>query len=408
MIVFSGNWSAFRVGASAARLFETAVRGEEGEPGAGDFSESKATFRSPAYAPRRAVYDCCFGPGGRELVGLLTNCDSKSRRHPMRPPGPSKCQTKNRFSKTMMSNALPGEIRLIGGGRRLTVEIEGQIGLPEGWLSEEESSRSATYESFRRQLDRLGRSTARRIEVHIRSTGGNVQDALLIYETLCNLASAGAEITTLCSGYTASAATLVAQAATSGCRLVSANALYLIHNATTTLEGNSLDAEHTFRLLGETDARLAEIYAGRSGRSAEEFRELMARNGGRGEWLSATEAVSAGLADRVHRISPLAEVRNRVSARIRGWFGTPSRSDQEQESERGSERVASAGALAPEVRSAAALGSDLRARISPSTTRPREDPAVLTAGMLGAGLSEETSRNGQAYESDALRLRRGC
>ncbi len=86
MIVFSGNWSAFRVGASAARLFETAVRGEEGEPGAGDFSESKATFRSPAYAPRRAVYDCCFGPGGRELVGLLTNCDSKSRRHPMRPP----------------------------------------------------------------------------------------------------------------------------------------------------------------------------------------------------------------------------------------------------------------------------------------------------------------------------------
>ena len=62
--------------------------------------------------------------------------------------------------------------------------------------------------------------------VDIRSTGGDVNDALLIHDALCSL---DAHITTRCYGYTASAATIIAQAASPGCREISANALYLIH-----------------------------------------------------------------------------------------------------------------------------------------------------------------------------------
>ncbi|MDE5944200.1 MAG: Clp protease ClpP [Rikenella sp.] len=310
-----------------------------------------------------------------------------------------------------MSNPFtPGTIRLRGAGSRLTVEIEGQIGLPEWWSPDDAESRAATYENFRRQLDRLGRSTARRVDVRICSTGGNIHDALLIYETLCGLAASGAEITTHCFGYTASAATIVAQAATPGRRLVSSNALYLIHNATTALEGNRLDAEHTVRLLEETDARLAEIYAQRSGRPAAGFRDLMARNGGRGEWLSASSAVEAGLADRIHRSSPLAEVRNRVVGALRGWFrGTPGRSSWTEREWQPT--VSPSLSTEDESRSSASPAVPslpLRQRVCASTTRPREDPSVLSTELLGLNYANDFSRNSQAYDSDARRLRTSC
>ena len=147
-----------------------------------------------------------------------------------------------------------GEIR-VSGGRRLTVDIEGIIGIPDGQSSGDEAARAATYENFRSQIDRIGRSGARKVEVNIRSAGGDVNDALLIYDALCALAAEGAEITTSCHGYTASAATVIAQAATPGRRLLSANALYLIHHSPAAIAGNSFDAERTCRLLDKTDAR---------------------------------------------------------------------------------------------------------------------------------------------------------
>ena len=76
------------------------------------------------------------------------------------------------------------------------------------------------------------------IVVDIRSTGGDVNDALLIHDALCSL---DAHITTRCYGYTASAATIIAQAASPGCREISANALYLIHTAICAAEGNAAE-----------------------------------------------------------------------------------------------------------------------------------------------------------------------
>ena len=52
-------------------------------------------------------------------------------------------------------------------------------------------------------------------------------------------------------------------------------------------------------MLRQTDLRLAEVYASRSGRDVEEIASLMAENGGRGRWLSPSEAIEAGLVDAI-------------------------------------------------------------------------------------------------------------
>jgi ATP-dependent protease ClpP protease subunit len=174
------------------------------------------------------------------------------------------------------------------------IDIEGVIGVPEQNQFENASSRVATFETFRREVERRAQVAATSVVVNIRSTGGDVNDALLIYEALQGL---DARITTRCYGYTASAATIIAQAADKGCREISSNALYLIHNSMCAIEGNASTLESRAELLRKTDERLAHLYAQHSGREAENFVELMAENNGEGRWLTAEETVAAGLAD---------------------------------------------------------------------------------------------------------------
>ncbi len=176
------------------------------------------------------------------------------------------------------------------------IDIEGTIGVPEEWQFEHPDQRVATYERFRETVQRLADIQEREVVVNIRSTGGDVNDALLILEAL---RSTGAHITTRCYGYTASAATLIAQAASEGCREISSGALYLIHNAICAVEGNAEELEAQCALLRKTDERLAALYAERSGGEQTAFSSLMAENNGRGRWLSPEEVIRWGLADRV-------------------------------------------------------------------------------------------------------------
>ena len=158
------------------------------------------------------------------------------------------------------------------------IDIEGTIGVPEKHQFENASTRVATFDTFRREVARIAEINATSVVVNIRSTGGDVNDALLIYDALQGL---DARITTRCYGYTASAATIIAQAANEGCREISSNAMYLI------------------QLLRKTDERLAHLYAMHSGGDVEFFSQLMAENNGEGRWLTAEEAVQAGLADKI-------------------------------------------------------------------------------------------------------------
>jgi len=126
------------------------------------------------------------------------------------------------------------------------IDIEGTIGVPEQWQFASPDDRVATYEKFRDAVARIAALDAPQVVVNIRSTGGDVNDALLIYDALAAL---DAEVTTRCYGYVASAATLIAQAASEGRREISAGALYLVHAAACAAEGNAAELEARAELL---------------------------------------------------------------------------------------------------------------------------------------------------------------
>lgn len=207
------------------------------------------------------------------------------------------------------------------------IEVEGTIGVPEEWQFENPGMRVATYEKFRGIVERIAAIEAPQVCVNIRSTGGDVNDAMLIYDALRAL---GGRVVTRCSGYVASAATVIAQAASPGCREISANALYLVHRAVCNCEGDALQMRHSGELLDKTDRRLAEIYAaGCSRLTADDYLALMSENEGRGVWLSPGEALEWGLVDAIAEASPAEPESGRsVSAATANAMATDSATDR--------------------------------------------------------------------------------
>ena len=210
---------------------------------------------------------------------------------------------------TKSSKLMNPQIKIRNEVDLTTIDIEGTIGLSEAWQFDNPESRVATYERFKECVSQIADISNAHIVVNIRSTGGDVNDAMLIYEAL---RSTGAQVTTRCYGYTASAATIVAQAASPGCREIASTTLYLVHNSLCSVEGNADELQTEVEMLRQTDRRIAEVYALHSGRSVEQILELMAANGGRGRWLSPDEAIAEGLADR--RIDDQGEVNDTTTS----------------------------------------------------------------------------------------------
>ena len=276
------------------------------------------------------------------------------------------------------------------------IDIEGTIGVPEQWQFASPDDRVATYEKFRDAVARIAALDAPQVVVNIRSTGGDVNDALLIHDALTTL---GAHITTRCYGYTASAATIIAQAASPGCREISANALYLIHTAVCATEGNAAELTGKLDLLRQTDARIAAVYAARSGRPAAEFETLMAENNGNGRWLSPEEAVAAGLADVVTDAAghPVPSLTRNIA---RGWERLLVRiglsAGEQLPADRDRNVLHTEGEERELLRRSAAAVRQAQQRVVPTQTRPREDPSY---GDL------VRTANQRAYSEDAKRLR---
>lgn len=289
---------------------------------------------------------------------------------------------------------MKSEIQIKNSAGVCRIEIEGTIGVPEEWQFDQPEARVATYEKFRDTVRRIAGIDAPQIVVDIRSTGGDVNDALLIHDALCSL---DAHIITRCYGYTASAATIIAQAASPGCREISANALYLIHTAICAAEGNATEIAGKLDLLRQTDTRIAAVYAARSGRPAGEFEALMAENNGNGRWLSPEEAVAAGLADTVtdneERTAPsLAENIARGWERLLAGIGLNRR--EELPADRNV--LLTAGERQELLRRSATAIRQAQQNASPTCTKPREDPSY--------GDTVRTA-NQRAYAEDVKRFK---
>lgn len=281
------------------------------------------------------------------------------------------------------------------------IDIDGPIGRPEN-LSASEAQNAISYENFKKLLARIQETRPEKITLNIRSNGGDIHEALLIYEELEQLKKCGTQITTCCYGYTASAATLIAQAASPGGRLIAPSAMYLIHNATTALEGNVLDARHTLQLLSQTDQKMAEIYAIHSEREPQHYADIMARNAGKGQWLSAQEALSEGLADALIP-SRLATFRRKVTDTVRGLF---LRNPVPSAASMAAHNTIEVTTQVPQSRSDESVAPLTAPDFDPqpSRTKPTEDPAILPQGTFGLNVGG-LSRNASAYAEDAARMR---
>lgn len=270
------------------------------------------------------------------------------------------------------------------------IDIEGTIGVDRA--DDAQRRGVASYEAFSEALEQIKNLAVEHITVNIRSTGGSVADALLIYDTLC---ATDAQITTRCHGYTASAATIIAQAASEGCREIMSNALYLIHRSVSATEGNAVELQQSIDLLSKTDERLAEIYAQRSGRTSEEITALMNENGGNGRWLTPAEALEAGLVDQI--VEAKAE-RRTIKARIVDAAERLISALRPTADEPIPRAVLDIEAAAVEARTSAAV-ERLRsgqAAAEPTTIEAIEDPSDREA---------EESANAASYSRDADALR---
>lgn len=134
--------------------------------------------------------------------------------------------------------------------------------------------------------EKLASVSTAKITVRINSNGGSVSEALTIYNLL---KTCGKEITTMCDGYAASAASVIYCAGKT--RIQPRTSLLMIHNAWTYADAGNADY---FRKLADDLEKITqpsiEAYKQVSNLSEERIKELMSNE----SWLTADEAYEYG------------------------------------------------------------------------------------------------------------------
>ena len=151
------------------------------------------------------------------------------------------------------------------------------------------------------------------LTIRINSPGGIVTDGFQMHDLL---AMHEGKVTTEVYGGTASAATIISQV---GIRMMSTNALMLVHHAWGCFCGNVNDMRENIETLAKFDEQILSIYTKR-GADKEVITNLMAANNGNGKWINADEALTAGLIDGTFEPT---EARSEIDAKLIKNLGLP-------------------------------------------------------------------------------------
>ena len=136
----------------------------------------------------------------------------------------------------------------------------------------------------------LRQVTTPKIELHLNSPGGDVFDAIAIYN---GLRQHKAQVHVIVDSLAASAASFIAM---SGDKITAmANAMMMIHDPLGLVIGNAADMREMGELLDKHGDNIAAIYAARAGGEVATWRERMLAE----TWYLADEAYTAGLVDEV-------------------------------------------------------------------------------------------------------------
>lgn len=133
---------------------------------------------------------------------------------------------------------------------------------------------------------------ARDILFYINSPGGSVTAGMSIYDTMQFVKC---DVHTIVMGQAASMGSLLAAAGAPGKRFILPNARHMMHQPLGGASGQATDVEIQARELLRWKTVLTDIYVTHTGRAHEALRTDMERD----MFMTATEAVTYGLADRV-------------------------------------------------------------------------------------------------------------
>lgn len=130
------------------------------------------------------------------------------------------------------------------------------------------------------------------IRMYINSPGGSVTNALAIYDTMQHVR---ADVSTICVGLAASAASLLLAAGTHGKRLILPNAEVMIHQVLGGARGQASDIDIHARHILQTKERLNKIMAHHTGQKI----ATIEKDSDRDHFMSATEAKKYGIVDKI-------------------------------------------------------------------------------------------------------------
>jgi ATP-dependent Clp protease, protease subunit len=130
------------------------------------------------------------------------------------------------------------------------------------------------------------------ISFYINSPGGSVSAGLAIYDTMQFIKP---DVSTLCVGQAASMGSLLLAAGTKGKRFTLPNSRVMIHQPMGGFQGQASDIEIHAKEILFLKARLNEILAKHTGQKM----ETIEKDTDRDNFLSANQAVSYGLVDKV-------------------------------------------------------------------------------------------------------------
>jgi len=141
-------------------------------------------------------------------------------------------------------------------------------------------------------IDKIKAANPTTIKVTINSLGGDVMIGLALYNYLKNY---NAEIEVEVIGFAASIASVIAMCASPGKLEMAKNSFMILHAASSYAGGNAKDLREEADVLDKISGEMAEIYAGRSGKTGKYFTDMWSDGGD--HWLTATEAKAIGLVD---------------------------------------------------------------------------------------------------------------
>ena len=130
------------------------------------------------------------------------------------------------------------------------------------------------------------------ITLYINSPGGLVTAGMAIYDTMQYVKS---DIQTIVVGQACSMGSLLASAGTKGKRLMLPHARHMIHQPLGGASGQATDVEIRANELLRWKKELTEIYQKTTGKDLETLKADMERD----KFMTPTEAVAYGLADRI-------------------------------------------------------------------------------------------------------------